>query len=502
LSVGLKTSLFERSGNYAASIISLGFWDRSLFENTDYLTLLPLQTYNFSFYIMSVTSWLDNGFYEVVSVSGGNETLLASGYNIDLKLNYKEVSGSFITTSDPTARIFVRTGIEGLGHVVLDDVFVSTAGDSPSVNFILDKEGVNTILYYSEDAAGNVEGTRQVEVKVDTLSPSFSGFEAFDAESLQKFASKIGVTDQTSGLVQDPALFNYAVDGFTAGFFENYNSCSGDFTQDEYIVLETNYLLGDTLGTVTTPQIDYCDTNWVNCKRLNFYVKDIAGNIGSHSICVNGPYITSNFGDTFAREGFYQMGLGDVDNLWGTAVSGGSITDVSSFLDVFVPLYKDPPYLNNTYSYYLKKLDNFSSFADTVNTSSGVFKIDGPVEIDNELNYTDSNQVVFVNGDLNINSNVTSADSKVFYIVNGNIYIDNLVTLVGSNLISTSQIFTASSPDLSERVTINGMLVAQELVFNRNTDRTLGASEIINYPINLFYKTVICLTTLFTGGRF
>ena len=488
LSIGLKSSLFKHTGNYGASIISLGFYSDAYWQNTGSVTLIPLKTYTYSFYIASVTSFLDNAFYEVILDDNGTQTVIASQYNIDEKLNFKQFGGTFVAPSSPNTKFYIRIGIEGIGHLAIDDVYVSTASDAPEVNFTLDQEGENTISYYSEDATGNIEATKNTIVKVDTVSPLFSGFTTFNEESKQKFASKIDVFDTTSGLLDVPALFNYAVDGFTNGYFEEYNTCSGQFILDDYILLDTSYGYGDTEGVVSTPQIDYCDTNWVNCKRLNFYVKDLAGNVGSNSICVNGPYIVGKNGNAFARNSFYQMGLGDEDNVYGVVVSSGSIVDISSQIGAYVPNYPDPPYLNNLYSFYSNQLDSVLNTVTDIPSSSGVYSIDGDYVSDSNPTYLDANQVVFINGDLELNSDISATNSTVFYFVNGDITVNTTVTALAVHLISTGQIFTSSSDELTEKITIDGSLVSQDLVFSRNTDRTLGASEIIKFPIKDFFS--------------
>lgn len=487
LSIGYKSSLFEHTGNYAASIISLGFFGDAYWQNTGTVNLIPLKTYTYSFYIASITSFLDNGFYEVILETNGTSTVIKSEYNIDEKLNYKQFGGTFVAPSDPNTKFYIRIGIEGIGHLAIDDVYVSTASDAPEVNFTLNQEGVNNISYYSEDPVGNIEAIKSTQVKVDTISPGFSGFTAFNEESKQKFASRLNVVDATSGLLNDPALFNYAVDGFTNGYFEEYNTCSGTFVLDDYIVLDTSYSYGENEGTVSTPQIDYCDTNWVNCKRLNFYVKDLAGNIGSHSICVNGPYITGKNGNAFARNSFYQMGLGDEDNVYGVVVSGGDIVDISSTVGVSVSNYPEAPYLNNLFSFYLNQLESQASTVTDIPSTSGVYLLSGNYTLDSNPNYSDTNQVVFINGDLLIDSNISSTNSTVFYFVNGNITLATNVTDIAAHLISTGQIFTSETDDLAEKVTVDGSLISQDLVFSRNTDRTLGASEIIQFPIKDFF---------------
>lgn len=497
-SVGYKSSLFKRTGMYGAGIISLSWWGDAYWENTGYLEAVPLKTYTYKFYIRSVTSWLDNGFYEVVSVKNGVETVLVHVEDIDLKFNYKEISGTFVSTADTGAYLYLRMGIQGIGHLSIDDAYISMAGENTEAKFNLNQEGVNTVDFYSVDGAGNIETTKQSTIKVDTIDPSFSGFETFNEVSTQKFASRINVSDSTSKLEASPQpIFNYAVDGFTNGYYDDYANCAGNFNENQYLNLSANYADGDSSGQVSTPVIDYCDTNWINCKRINFYVRDQAGNIGTHEICINGPYIVTKYGDIYARLDVINMGIGTEDSAWGATVSGASISDISSYSDVFVENYS-APYLNTLYVDFFKKYENSATTITSLNTNAGVYIIDSAYTINSALNYSNVEQVVFIDGDLDINANITSTNSLVTYLVNGNIYIDNSVTNVDVSLISTNEIYTAQNTNLASSLTINGVLLGQNLNFTRNTDRTLGSSEIINAdPYSFFGSTYLTTENLY-----
>lgn len=492
LSIGYKSSLFYLTGTYSAGIISLSPFFDSYFENTDYIIATPNKTYSYSMYLRSITSFLDNGYVEIVSVANGKETIISKQENIDLKFNYKLVTGTFTTTSSANAHIFIRIGLRKpyLGHLSIEDVYVAPAGSgAPTLNFILDREGVNTLQFYSEDVAGNIENTKQVVIKIDTVSPAFSNFKVTDQDNIKKFASSVNVADATSGLLGSPVLFNYSVNGIDDGYFENYGSCTGNFLEDQFLNPTANFSDGSLNGTITTPKIDYCDANWVNCKKLNFYAKDIAGNISSHIICVNGPYITTNYGDVFGRSGISQMGIGAAYNIWGLAVSSSTIDDVSMFNDLKLSGYTDASYyLNPMYQYYLNKYDPLSTTITNINNTDGVYKIDGDYTLTNALTYINASQIVLIKGDLTIDANITSTNSVVVYLVNGNVTISNTSTNVDVGIISTNQIFTSGNYDLASKLTMNGFIYSRNLVFNRNTDRTLGASEIINFPIHYFFS--------------
>lgn len=486
--LGYKSSFIKRTGSYAAGIINLSASSSSYWKNDLYISSMPLETYNYSFYMASITSFLDNGFYEIVSVDSlGNETVLVSQRDIDLKLNYKNFTGNFTTTSDQGSNIVIKIGIEGLGHLSIDDVTISLAGDDALVEFSLDQEGENNVWYYAKDGAGNIESTRQTTFFVDVLSPTFSNFETYDVETIHKFASRVDVSDSISGLVSAPTLFNYSVDGFTNGYYSNFNSCSGDFVEEDYMIIDNNYNDGATNGNTWTPLIDYCDANWINCKRLNFYVKDLAGNIGDHSICVNGPYISTLYGNVFGRNSIWNMGIGDNDNIWGTAVSSGSISDVSITSGISNANYEHS-YLNNIYTTYNDLLSEQINVVTDIPTTEGVYALHSDYTLASELNYNSVSQVVFVNGDLNINENIISANSTIFYIASGTIVISNNVTQVDAFLLTTNEIYTAENFNLSTALTISGSLIAQNINFNRNTDRTLGSSEIIVFPLSSFLE--------------
>lgn len=489
LSVGYKSSLFQRTGSYSAGIISLSPFFDSYFVNSLPIIGTANKEYNFSLYHRSITSFLDNAFVQIISKSGSTSKILYQINGIDLKFNYQNASGTFTTDSTPSPQLYIRIGLRELGHLSIEDVFIAPSGGTPKVNFVLDREGVNTIQFYAVDFAGNVETTKQVVIKLDTFNPIFSNFRVNSQDNIKKFSSSISIADSTSGLVSSPVLFNYSVDGINDGYFEDYQNCSGSFLEDAFLTPSVNFSTGANNGVITTPTIDYCDSNWVNCKKLNFYAKDIAGNIANHVICVNGPYITSSFGNTFGRTSINQMGIGADYNIWGLAVSAGVIDDVSLFSDLKTAFYTNSNYLlNDFYQIFLKKYDSTSSVVTQIPNQSGIYKIEDDYQISDPLTYSNVSQVVFINGDLQISSNITSTDSSVIYLVNGNITIDNECTNADVGLVATNQIYTATNFDLAQKLTIKGFLVGRNIVFNRNTDRTLGASEVIIFPINSFFN--------------
>lgn len=487
-SVGFKSSFTKHSGNYSGVLISLSSQDTN-WINTDYIQAIPGKTYDYSFYVMSYTSWLDNGFYEIILDDNGTQSILRQTYNIDLKYNYKLISGTFDIPSNVSAnaQIFIKVGLDGIGHISVDDASISVAGDNPEVSFTVTTEGRNDIYYYAEDAAGNTEAQKQATLYVDATSPSFSNFQTFNEEGLQKFASSIDVSDGTSGLVSQ-SYYNYAVDGVTDGYYEDYAACSGNFIVDGYLDLSSTFSDGDNSGTGSTAQIDYCDTNWISCKGVNFYIKDLAGNIGEHRICVNGPYIVTDLGNIFGRTGIYSMGIGTEDSVYGIATSASTISDVSSSSGYEIASYANVSYLNNVYTQYLEKIQAFGSSVSSIDNSAGTYILPGDFSINSPLVYADSVQIVLVPGDLAINADITSSNSSVFYIVSGDVTIANTVTQVDVNIVSSSEIYTAEDTNISSKLSMSGSLLGMILNFNRNTDRTLGSSESVSNDIYKFFS--------------
>ncbi|MBP7859707.1 hypothetical protein KA001_01950, partial [Patescibacteria group bacterium] len=192
VSIGYKSSLYRHTGNYSSAIVSLNPSDRDYWESGNYIASVPLTTYYYSFYLASITSFLDNGFYEIVSIdSKGRETVLSSAYNIDLKLNYKNISGSFVSTSAKNSSIVVRLGIYGVGHLSIDDVSISKSPPNDSIEFILNREGINTVSFYSTDTALNKETTKVATLKIDSVAPIYQNFRTTNQINTHKFTSLI-----------------------------------------------------------------------------------------------------------------------------------------------------------------------------------------------------------------------------------------------------------------------------------------------------------------------
>ncbi|MCA1721008.1 MAG: hypothetical protein LC779_07915 [Actinobacteria bacterium] len=77
-------------------------------------------------------------------------------------------------SSDAAVTLGAADNLSGVAstHYVLD-AGVEQSGTSVAI----DQEGVHTLQYWSEDAAGNVEPKKSVEVKVDKTAPSISAFQ-------------------------------------------------------------------------------------------------------------------------------------------------------------------------------------------------------------------------------------------------------------------------------------------------------------------------------------
>ncbi|MCK5291694.1 MAG: hypothetical protein KAR39_06735 [Thermoplasmata archaeon] len=90
-----------------------------------------------------------------------------------------------------------------------------------SGSFIVSANGIHTMEYYSVDNVGNVESTKSVQVKIDTVAPSsgsaLSGTSGGNGWYTTEVTITLNASDVTSGVLQT----NYRIDG---GIWQTYNT--------------------------------------------------------------------------------------------------------------------------------------------------------------------------------------------------------------------------------------------------------------------------------------
>lgn len=91
------------------------------------------------------------------------------------------------------------TATDDLSGVKATYYSINGSDFAEGTNFVLDKEGINTITFYSEDNAGNIEEKQTVEVKVDKTAPTTVS-DVEDKWYTDTLNVKLTATDELSGV--------------------------------------------------------------------------------------------------------------------------------------------------------------------------------------------------------------------------------------------------------------------------------------------------------------
>ncbi|MEO2076737.1 MAG: hypothetical protein ABGX20_15305 [Bacillus sp. (in: firmicutes)] len=168
-------------------------------------------------------------FYSVDNVGNVEEARM-----VDVKID-KEAP---VTTANNNGDMVELTAVDNLSGVHATYYSVNGSDFVEGTNFVVDKEGVNTVAFYSVDNAGNIENKQTIEVKVDKTAP-VTVSNAEDKWYTAATTVELTATDELSGV---KATY-YSIDG-------------AEFSEGTSIAIETE-----------------------GVHKLTFYSVDNAGNV-------------------------------------------------------------------------------------------------------------------------------------------------------------------------------------------------------------------------------
>ncbi len=281
-------SLEHKFGSQSARIVFLNFWNSNYhyWHNRDYYSVTAAgKTY-------TAGAWV-----KTEALSGGGAHLEVWGRDIDgsdgLIAETAKISGTqdwtrvSLSWTMPVGYdgIFLKLGASGTwGSVWFDGVSLYEEEET-GVSFAVGTSGEHVLEYYAVDNAGNEETPHQtVSFKIDTSAPGgWRNFEAVRAGNNHTFICGLDVADATSGLNTLTAAYQYTYDGG--------QTWSGWLT-DATVVS----------GRITTPAVDFHDSNWEVGKVIRFRISDLAGLLGvSPDQNLFGAFMRTTGGDVYSR---------------------------------------------------------------------------------------------------------------------------------------------------------------------------------------------------------
>lgn len=422
---------------------------------------------------------------EHAPLSGTNDWTLST---LDFNVNVAGAEG-----------VYVDIGLVGPGSLWVDAVSVSTSLNTISTNFTVATDSAeHTVEYYSEDFAGNVEESRCIgstvnciEFKLDQTPPGnwqnsgavrqIGGGSSAEHE-LWVFTD---VEDLTSGLSTNTDEYQYHTstqDSF--GYYSNLLGCNSTWNADAWVALEDAVTSdGTTRATLRTQKTDFCDSNWKICKDVRFYAEDMAGNIRTKDLCLNGPWVKVRGGGHVRSNAYIDMvSESSEDNTDGLIeINGISVDFFTSDKDWEVHNSPIPSAIDYDYLYTEITATKTEITDGEVVSATGVYEVNGDLtlgnqEIPNDYDSATFDQIVFVDGNLTLESNIeVGSDSTALFIVSGNVFIDESLDVVGVALIADGNIETAynlSEGSTTKTLNLSGIYIAEEIMLQRTLQGT------------------------------
>jgi len=460
---------------------------------------------------MSAYAWVKTenavgtAYFNIYAVSQDAEenvttSLVATSSTLTGTNDWTQLSLNFVVSVDDAIGVYMEIGINGTGTIWVDAVDINNSSFNQTATFTVATDGEHTVQYYAVDKAGNPELAESLSFKIDQTPPG-NWTESGAVRALSGNDHEIyvwtHVDDPTSGLSTTTDKFQYTTkknDGF--GVFGSLLACNTPWQANGWALLVSAAAEGAHTAYLITPKVDFCDSNWKECKYTRFYAEDMAGNVATKDMCINGPWIkVRGKGIVRANQNVDMMSEGYEDNTDGLVEAGGSSIN---FFNSSQSLYMTNSTTPTDYDY--NKLFELApnsktqiSTSGNLVASSGVYYINGDYEITSGKvpgGYSSAsfNQIVFVNGRLRISSAVqVSNTSTALFIVKGNVDIAKSVENVKIGIIADGEFNTAYNINEGEEckaLNLNGIYTANKFIFQRTlqgTQNEKNPSENITY---------------------
>ncbi|MCL5003684.1 MAG: hypothetical protein M1352_00245 [Patescibacteria group bacterium] len=488
-STGIPDSTTAEFGAVSAKIISVENGWSGFNNQSNYIPVSPFSNMTASVWVKTQDVNGNGAYFKVYALSGSNPLLLTSSPSITASTSgFVRISQTFVVSANNAYGIYIDLGIFGTGTVWYDGVTVTNSSTDTQVNQIYSQNGQQTLEYYAVNNNNVSESPHNfVNFDIDTGVPT--NWRNFDSEQKgndHTLQSSISVDDTTAGIDSGSGAFQYSVDGGdTWGYYSNLTGCSSGWVSNGWYPTGTDLENGGHTAQLSTPAVDYCNSNWSTCKIIRFRASDLAGNSSSKDICIFGSYFDVS-GDVGTLNSINMTQSGTTYNTDGIIIAAGTVSNFTSSNSWVVQNYSqgDIP----TYSQLISQFPTSAPLpSGKLPTQSGLYFNNGSLYVNSQTipaNFSGStfSAVIFVNGDLRLNSNYSlSPSSALVYIVSGNVEIDKSVTSISGVFISDQNINVSYNGSSGQAITINGSLLGDTLTLSRTVKKNSGASLTVNY---------------------
>jgi len=461
-------SWYSKFGSRSARIVFLGFFGANYhyWHNRDHYSPASAdKTYTASAWVKTEALSGEGAYVAVFGRNvGGSDVLITETPKISGTQDWARVSLSFTMPAGYDG-VFLRLGASGgWGSVWFDGVSFYEEEET-GISFAVGESGEHILEYYAVDNAGNEETPHKTAgFKIDTSAPSgWKNFEAVQTINEHTFQCGINVSDLTSGLDAPTAAYQYTYDGGA--------TWSGWLT-DAAVVS----------GRITTPDVDFHDSDWEVGKAIRFRIADLAGLIGvSPDQDLLGAWSKTTGGDVYSGGNVSFIALGPEANAEGVVIASGTTVDgFTSTQNWEVRSYPLIP--RRAYAEWLEKFPTstplpygrlplesgryFAGDADFVLDARTI-----PAGPGGDLASTESlAAVIFVGGDLIINDDLeVHSASVLLFIIGGSVRISqDVVRIDGSFLFDNSFDTGYDGVPPQESLVVNGLAAGGDFLLRRS----------------------------------
>jgi len=491
------------SPNYSVDgVYSLRFksniWPVNYMTNASYMvTAGSFETYFFSAWLKTKIIGFGTNYEIMAKVNGQNQLIYRSPsyYN---QSNFTYLNKTF-TTPSGTQGLFVNLYSLGWGDSYFDSLYLGKITSESSISFNVSEEGVHNINYFAQDQAGNIEQTNNSSFKIDIAPPStWQNFDYTQSGNDHTLILSIDVTDVTSGIDLISGQFQYYIEGIGWGVYTDLKSCSSPFLLDQWRNPTVSYITLSTKAHIVTPAINFCNSNWIQDKKIRFKAKDIAGNEAiSPEFSINSPWIYATNFDVASNHSIQFNSTALVD---GYVHSSGDIVGVNSMPNIQIKNYNSS--VNTSAQYYISENTLITLPENKLPETDGKYKFVGNMTLDiKTINNYDNKTIctlVAIDGSLTISKDLILKDSSscLIMLVTGNLNVSNSVENISGFFIIDGVFDTGSS---NKALIINGGVVADKTVLSRSLKGKANLdnpSETFNYSLNLLFNASGLVSTI------
>lgn len=393
-------------------------------------------------------------------------------------------NGWYQTSVEITLTATASVGIASINYRL--DAEPWSMASTSALTRVYSYQGNHNLAFYSVD---NLEQTetplKNFVFKIDSGVPgNWRDFAANQNGNDHTYAVSIKVDDAVSGLDNNTAYFQYSVDGdANYGYYAELDDCNGQFIVDGW------YQVTAVNNTISTPSIDFCNSNWSVDKVIKFKISDLAGNIGIHSETLNGAYIEVHGGEVYAGHGVNLKAQSSTD--FSVSSANFQINGLVSQKNWLLPDY-DLYNVYNNYNFYYSRFGSSASPLPQgkIPITNGVYLASNGLTLDKNTigsveNTENLSAVIFINGDLEIKNNFNLHPSSfIIFIVKSDVNLQGGVTVFNGGFLADGK--TEIQND-KNGLALNGFLVSGENVkLGKYHDKNIEASEIISLPSTIY----------------